>query len=1368
MHPMTETGDIPNRDAREPARPIRGRRAEDFFVAGGPVAPDRPCYITRPTDRELLERLAARDYCHVIAPRFSGKSSLVARAASRLRAEGQLAAIIDVSQLGSRDGSTDVGRWYYGLAYRVLRDLRLKLDLQAWWQERMPLSPAQRLGEFFWEIVLGATRAPVTIFLDEIDSVEQLDYATELFGIVRGCHDARAGEPEYHRLSFVLLGAAMPAGKARRAGLAAAEIGVGLELPDFRFDAARPLAEGLGLPAGDAERALYRIFYWTSGHPYLTQKLCQAVARSTVAVSSDEAVDKLVAARFFTRNAITREASTSRVLDSLDRAHDLARPALRLYKRIRRERRPKYEVGNPKHELLRVGGLVKVTEERRLVVRNRIYAEVFSHRWAREALPPEWGKFGRVAALGLLVLGSAWAYVEVLPRPYEQTLRVASVELEEATEAWSAMRRIPGFASRADRLLARVLTRQGRQTAAWPDMVLIDERMRALPGYEARADALLVDYWERRAALAEAVEQRDEALLYRLRANVAGPTADAGRAIELAEGGYRQLQTVVRPAGMVEAVAPADGRTVVTLSAGNIVERWDRATGLPTGPAALPLLAEEFVTVRRRLSLEADGQVTRVAVELRLDHPRPQDLQALLVAPSGRTAPLPLGDIAATGGVLLIDEARARGLRALRGEPTLGTWQLEITDRAGGEPGFLRGWSLSVFADPGHGAQEIPENPYCCRGPGLTSAVQAALAPRGSVVAALPRNVAASGRLQFWDVNAAVSLGRFDVTAAERWIGFADERTFMLLERGSAGDALRVLEVDGSERFSYSAPGGFVSAPAVSPDGRYVAMAEAELRSAWIVELESGREVFRLGGAAEVAALAVSPGALLLAVADRGEVVRVWHATDGMLLDELVPGAPIVALGFDPSGRYLASVDERGERRVWDLAASRAELALVRSGGDRAPFGFDPGGRRVALPASAGAYEVWALPERAPREPLLAQGNDAGSVVSQGADDRMTRHASLFTEHEELLTGHGTRSLRIWSLGGASPAAELPRMAPVVALAASGLRVGAGLPDGRVRLRTRDPYSLELRQTVVTGGEARHGGPVTAMAFSPDGDRVASVGADGSVLLWDAGSGAPIGALFQHGSGDVHSVDLGPDGRRLLTAGALGARSWDAESGQPGAALGAGRAVNVVAFDPSGLRAFTGTPAGDVESWDVASGERLWSDALDEPVTRLAVSHDGRSIAVAGAAGLVRAWGLDTAGRVLSATLAAPVQSLQFSPDGTTLLAQTDAWIHRLEPADGRLVVTTSRLLSAEMPPAAWRSGAPDGSRIVFVGGSDSGEMKLFDLERTPAPPEEWQPDLARWQQKLKLYFSADGELRAGGGLPSPAPAGSPPPADAL
>jgi WD40 repeat protein/subtilisin-like proprotein convertase family protein len=1325
-----------------PARPMR--RSEDYFVAGGPVAPDRACYISRTTDQALHERLSAGDYCHVIAPRFSGKTSLATRMVSRLRAENRLAAVVDLSQLGSRDGSTEIGRWYYGLAYRILRDLRLKLDLQSWWQERLPLPPAQRLGEFFWEIVIGASRAPVTIFLDEIDTLEQPEHASELFGIVHACHEARASEPEYRRLSFVLLGAALPT--------ALAEIGTRLELPDFRFDQVRPLVAGLPLPPGDAERALYRVLYWTGGHPYLTQKLCQAVARNAARINGDEAVDRLVAARFFARNVIATETSMSRVLDGLDRAGKLARPALRLYRRIHRGRRPKYEPGNPQHELLRVCGLVTVTAERKLVVRNRIYAEVFTHHWTREALPAEWGRIGRIAAVTAIIVAAAWAYVEVLPKPYEETLRVASVELDEAMEAWSAMRRMPGFGGRADRLLVRVLIRGSRLAEGWPEVEAIDARLRALAGHEARADALLVEFWERRAMAAEAAERRDEALLYRLRAYESGPTADAGRAAELAGGDYQQLRTVIRPAGVVEAVSPAmDGRGVITVSGGNIVERWNASTGLPEAGGRLELLAEEFVTIRRRLSLDVAGRVAApgMKVELTVDHPRPDDLHVVLTSPAGRQAYLMAARAVEDSGTLVFDAARVPELRALQGEQARGTWLLEIEDRGSGEAGYFGGWSLSASPTAGHRVEDRPENPLLLPAPASSSAVRVALAPRGTVVAALPRNPDARGRLHTWDVGSGRALASVDVGAGERWADFANESTLLLLESSREGQRLRVLDArNGEERLVQGTETRFAAGPAVSADGRYLALVDGGSKAAWIRDLDTGREVFRLPSAGEALAVAVAPGGLLLAVADRGDVVRVWHATDGALLAEFHHDAPVAALVFDPSGRWLATTDLGQQLRVWDLSAPGAHPVISRPGGDPRQFAFDSSGRRLVTLGPAGGYEVWGLPEAMPYGPILR--HDGVRSSPPGMVDRVAGTPLMLSEDGHLIGGRGTRTVTVWEVGQESAPTDLPRLAPVVALASSGLRTGAGLADGRVTLRARDPQSLEMRQSLVTTGEARHGDGVTALAFSPDGARVVSVGADGSVLLWNAAEGRHVGTLFHHGSGRVESVELGPDGRLLVTAGEFGARVWDAEAGVAGPALGPGRAVNVAALDPAGLRAFTGTPAGEVESWDVTTGERLWFGFLEDPVTKIAVSTDGLRLAVASDTGLVQAWGLGAGGRPLNARLAARVLGLQFAPNGTAILAQTPAWMHRLGVEDGSLRVLSSRLLPAAVPPGAWRSAEPDGTRIVLVAGAHSETMAVLDVLRAPMPPEEWRPDLEAWQQKLKLYFAADGELHGG------------------
>lgn len=1344
MEPSSDTPAAPagtGSAARKPAR----RRAGDFFVAGGPVAPERRCYLRRAADRQLLERLLSGDYCRVIAPRFSGKSSLAASTARRLREAGGLAAVVDLSQLGSRDGSAEAGRWYYALAYRVLRDLRLKLDLQAWWQEHLPLSPAQRLGEFFWTVVVGGTKGPVAILLDEMESVEQTDHAAELFKVIRGCFDARAAEPEYGRLSFALLGTALPAGPAERASEAVTEISTRIELHDFSFEQARPLAAGLGLAPGDAERALYRVLYWTGGHPYLTQRLCQAIARNAKRTDSDEAVDALVRSRFLGRNVVRTEASMSRVLDSLDRAGKLARPALRLYRRIHRGRRVRHEPDNPKHQLLRVCGLATVTGERRLAVRNRIYAEAFSRRWAREALPVEWGRIGRAAAVLALVLGGAWAYVEVLPRPYEETLRVASVEMGEAQVAWSALRRIPGFRGKADRLFARVLARHSRRADTWAVVTEADVHMRALPGYEARADSLLVEFWERRAAESEAAERRDEALLYRLRAYQAGPTADAGRAAALAGADYAQLQGVIRTAAPVELLAAdPSGRRLVTLSGGNLVQRWDGQTGAAIDGGGLELLAEEFVPVRRRLGFDTPGRVAAVRLELLLEHEDPARLHARLVAPSGRVVAVPLSLARPGDDGLVVEERQAPALRALRGEQALGTWTLELEERrGGGRPGVLRGWSLQLSGAAGMTAQDAPENPLLLEPPTQSSVLVVALSPGGGIAAAAPRNAAAGGRLQVVDITSGAALASIDLDAAQRQLGFADNRTLLLLERDAAGHRLRALDAaDGSERFSY-ATGSGLAAPAVSADGRYVAALEDASSRAWVRAIDTGRVLREQAIAGEATAVAVSPGGLQLAVAQRDGFVRVWHLTDGAPAAELRPGGPVMRLEFGPAGRWLAATESSGRLLAWDLGDPGAPLRLVRPNSGGAPA-FARGGQLINLDADRG-YELWDLPSGLAVAPVM---RDAGTRVSRAdAPPLLPRTEALLLADGRFVGGGGTRVLRIWQPRAAQDPMTLPRIPAVVALGPAGLRVASGTADGRLALRMRDPESLRLRLAGISDAERRHGEGVAALSFSPDGTRLASGGGDGSIVLWNGADGSVAGPVFQHGSGRLAALDLAPDGRTLVVAGERGARVWNALQGEAGPMLGAGREVSAAVFDGVGARAFTGTPEGLVESWDIAAGERLWFAPLDAPVDSIAVSTDGTAVAAAGTTGLVRAWGMGPAGRAVSVALAGPVLHLDFSADGAVLLAQTPGWLHRLGLEEGRLQVLASRMLPASVPPAGWRSADTAGTRVALVGGAHGETMALLDFARAEPPPEDWSVDLGAWQARLRLYFDARGEL---------------------
>src|SRR5215510_14022487 len=64
----------------------------------------------------------------------------------------------------------------------------------------------------------------------------------------------------------------------------------------------------------------------------------------------------------------------------------------------------------------------------------------------------------------------------------------------------------------------------------------------------------------------------------------------------------------------------------------------------------------------------------------------------------------------------------------------------------------------------------------------------------------------------------------------------------------------------------------------------------------------------------------------------------------------------------------------------------------------------------------------------------------------------------------------------------------------------------------------------------------RHGGPVLALAFSPDGKTLASVSGDGSLRLWESATGKEVRRFLGH-RGEVRCVAFAPDGNSLLSGG---------------------------------------------------------------------------------------------------------------------------------------------------------------------------------------------------------------------------------------
>jgi WD40 repeat protein len=485
-----------------------------------------------------------------------------------------------------------------------------------------------------------------------------------------------------------------------------------------------------------------------------------------------------------------------------------------------------------------------------------------------------------------------------------------------------------------------------------------------------------------------------------------------------------------------------------------------------------------------------------------------------------------------------------------------------------------------------------------------------------------------------------------------------------------------------------------------------------------------------------VLAAAFSPDGYWLATGSRDETVRLWDVS-ALLDKDLQPGDPatephvlrghvddVRSVAFSPDGRWLATGSADTSIRLWDVSAL---LTLGDSGG-------------LDTDLQAGDASV---------EPLVLRGHEDvvtsvafsldGHWLASGSWDHTIRlwdisampevglQAGDLTVEPLVLRGHEGRVWSVafspggqWLASGSDDATV--RLWDVPALASGGLAAGepAALsrvlhahegavlslafgPDGRHLATGSDDDTARLWDVPALTNEGQqveepaalllllrgHEGPVPSVAFSPDGQRLATGSDDATARLWDLRTTDPSAepSVLRGHEAPVASVAFRPDGGWLATgSGDTTIRLWDLETeevaAEPQVLQDHGGKVWSVAFSPDSRWLAAGSDDGSAGLWDVgaALAQRQVLRGHEAPLTSVTFSPDGRWLATGSWDTTVRLWDVATSLALSEANLSATdlqtdnpvdavwvlrghrsgVTSVAFSPDGRWLATGSD------------------------------------------------------------------------------------------------------------
>ena len=226
-----------------------------------------------------------------------------------------------------------------------------------------------------------------------------------------------------------------------------------------------------------------------------------------------------------------------------------------------------------------------------------------------------------------------------------------------------------------------------------------------------------------------------------------------------------------------------------------------------------------------------------------------------------------------------------------------------------------------------------------------------------------------------------------------------------------------------------------------------------------------------------------------------------------------------------------------------------------------------------------------------------------------------------------------------------------------------------------------------------------HGGPVRALAISPDGKIALSGSFDTSAIRWSLERNSAEQVLRFH-DGAVNAVALLPDGRLVTSGEDARIAIWALGAAQPALVLEGHKATVVaLAVSPDGRMLASASWDRTARLWPLDGGPARVLEGHSDNVNGVAFTPDGRSVVTAGYDATLRIWPLTGSGAPAVVTLPAALNSVAVAPDGEIAAGGADGTLYLRGPGGEERAQ-----IEAAPTPIIAVTVSPDGRLIAAAG----------------------------------------------------------------